>query len=77
MIKHSLFKRQRHKMVKHIQTIHRLLPTNCWSVFDHFVELMRKGLKSGPKRVSDLRSETKGSRFEFGCYLCVEVSSLQ
>ena len=27
--------------------------------------------------VSDLRSETKGSRFEFGCQLCVEVSSLQ
>ena len=27
--------------------------------------------------VSDLRSETKGSRFESGCQLCVEVSSLQ
>ena len=27
--------------------------------------------------VSDLRSETKGSRFEFGCYLYAEVSSLQ
>ena len=27
--------------------------------------------------VSDLRSETKGSRFESGCYLCEEVSSLQ
>ena len=27
--------------------------------------------------VSDLRSETKGSRFEFGCYLCAEMSSLQ
>ena len=26
--------------------------------------------------VSDLRSETKGSRFESGCYLCAEVSSL-
>ena len=29
-------------MVKHIQTIPRLLPTNCLSVFDHFVGL---GLK--------------------------------
>ena len=27
--------------------------------------------------VSDLRSETKGSRLESGCYLCAEVSSLQ
>ena len=27
--------------------------------------------------VSDLRSETKGSRFEPGCKLCAEVSSLQ
>ena len=27
--------------------------------------------------VSDLRSETKGSRFEFGCWLCAEVSSPQ
>ena len=27
--------------------------------------------------VSDLRLETKGSWFEFGCYLCAEVSSLQ
>ena len=27
--------------------------------------------------VSDLRSETKGSRFESGCQLCAEVISLQ
>ena len=27
--------------------------------------------------VSDLRSETKGSCFECGYYLCAEVSSLQ
>ena len=27
--------------------------------------------------VSDLRSETKGSRFESSCYVCAEVSSLQ
>ena len=27
--------------------------------------------------VSDLRSETKGSRFESGCYACAQVSSLQ
>ena len=28
-------------------------------------------------KVRDLSSETKGSRFKPGCYLCVEVSSLQ
>ena len=29
---------------KHIQTIRRLLPTNCLSVFDHFVRLVLKWL---------------------------------
>ena len=32
-------------MVKHTQTIRRLLPTNCLSVIDHFVKLALKGLK--------------------------------
>ena len=32
-------------MVKHTQTFHRPLPTNCWSVIDHFVELVLKRLK--------------------------------
>ena len=31
-------------MVKHTQTIRRQNPTNCLSLFDHFVELMLKGL---------------------------------
>ena len=31
-------------MAKHIQTIRRLLPTNCLSVFDHFVGFAPKGL---------------------------------
>ena len=31
-------------MVKHTQTIRRRLPTNCLSVFDHFVALALKGL---------------------------------
>ena len=31
-------------MVKHTQTIRRLLPKNCLSVFDHFVGLALKGL---------------------------------
>ena len=31
-------------MVKHAETIRRLLPTNCLSVFNHFVGLVLKGL---------------------------------
>ena len=31
-------------MVKHTQTIHRLSPTNCLSVFANFVGLALKGL---------------------------------
>ena len=37
----------------------------------------RRYWKSSWLVVSDLRSETKGSRFESGCQLCAEVSSLQ
>ena len=40
------FKRQPNKMVKHTQLICRLLPTNCLSVFEHFVGLVFKGLNS-------------------------------
>ena len=32
-------------MVKHTQTIRRQQPTNCLSVFDHFVGLALKGLR--------------------------------
>ena len=39
------FKRQPYKIVKHTQTIRRLLPTNCSSVSDHFVGLAFKGLR--------------------------------
>ena len=38
------FKRQPHKIVKHIQTNFRQQPTNCLSVFDHFMVLALKGL---------------------------------
>ena len=33
-------------MIKHTETIRRLLPTNCWIVFDHFVGLVLEGLNS-------------------------------
>ena len=32
-------------MVKQTQTVHRLLPTNCLSAFDHFMGLGFKGIK--------------------------------
>ena len=35
----SFNSRQVNKMVKHTQTIRRLLQTSCLGVFDHFVEL--------------------------------------
>ena len=38
------FKRQPHKMVKHIQIIRRQKPA-CLSVLDHFVGLALKGLR--------------------------------
>ena len=50
--------RQPHQMVKHTQTIRRLLPTNYLSVFDHFVGLSLKGLdyiKSLRNKFADLR----------------------
>ena len=40
------FKQQLHEMVKHTQTIRRLWPTNCLSVFDHFMGSALKGLRA-------------------------------
>ena len=34
-------------MVKHTQTIRRQKPTNCLSLFDHYVGLTLKGLIKG------------------------------
>ena len=44
-------------MVKHTQTIRRLLPTNRLSVFDHFVMLALKGLTKypSPKAIPNYR----------------------
>ena len=41
----STIKCQSHTMVKHTETICRLLPTNYLSVLDHFLGLALKGLK--------------------------------
>ena len=43
-IPNCYFKCQPHKMVKHTQTSRRVLPTNCLSVFDHFVGRVLKEL---------------------------------
>ena len=40
-------------------------------------EWNNRNLRARSLVVSDLRSETKGSELESGCYLCGEVSSLQ
>ena len=46
-------------MVKHNQTIHRLLPTNCLSVFDHFVGLALKGLNNSKVNIVNHEYLTK------------------
>ena len=47
------FKHQSQKIVKHNQTIRRQQLTNCLSVFDHFVGLVLKGLRSDLIRYSN------------------------
>ena len=47
-------------MVKHNQTIRRLLSTNCLSVFEHFVGLTLQGLKH--QNPSEEKKETSGIR---------------
>ena len=41
-------------MVKHTQTIRRKIPTNCLSVFNHFVGLALKGVELTLKGVMSL-----------------------
>ena len=57
----SLFRRQSHKMVKHIQSIRRQETTNYLIVFDHFVpekylegfeEFQRKRLQQTPTLIN-------------------------
>ena len=56
------FKSQPRKTVKHTQTIHRLLPTNCLSVFDHFVGLALKRLT---KRATSYSAKTNALKLIF------------
>ena len=48
-----------HIMVQHAQKIRRLLPTICLSVFDHFVGLALKGLRSVLIRLETIRGAFK------------------
>ena len=45
------FKRQPYKMVKHSYAIRHQQPTNCLSMFYHFVRLALKGLRVEKKKV--------------------------
>ena len=56
-------------MVKHIQTIRRLLATNCLSVFDHSVRLVLKGLRNSFVNKNKSMNEKKyfHSNFRFLC----------
>ena len=46
-------------MINCTQTIRRHLPTNCLSVFDHFVELALKGALSGLRQFLATESPLK------------------
>ena len=49
-------------MVKHTQTIRRLLPTNCLRMFGHFVRLALKGLGKKHLRANHATFVTKEFR---------------
>ena len=57
-------------MVKHTQTIRRLLPTNCLSVFNYFVGLALKGLNKNKKRC-----EFRSLWIIFRWYMTIEISA--
>ena len=50
-------------MVKHTQTIRRLLPTNCLSVFDHFMGLALKGLRIKALKIDYIVKKSYNSIF--------------
>ena len=53
-------------MVKYTQTTRRLFPTNCLSVFDHFVGLALKGLNFLTQVILTLTtSEAKNTAVSF------------
>ena len=62
-------------MVKHTQTIRRQKPTNCLSVFDHFVGLALKGLMSsgrGREKIEKLISVPPSTSYK-NCFQYASV----
>ena len=59
-------------MVKHIKKIRRLLPSNFFSVFDHFVGMVLKGLNY----LNILKVYNKGTRSSIGITLMLLFLSL-
>ena len=61
-------------MVKHTQTIRRQLPTNCLTVFDHFMNLALKGLIISYPSRSSLEACEKPSNIQQiqkpKCFIC-------
>ena len=59
-------------MVKHTQAIYQFLPTNCLSVFDHFVGLAVKGLTVNKntktsKSLTNIKAGVKYKAFDICC----------
>ena len=53
-------------MVKHTQTVRRLLPTICLCVFDHFVGLVLKGLSAARRVKSKNFLAPKSFKLSYG-----------
>ena len=71
-------------MIKHTQSIRGLLPTICFSVFDHFVGLALKSLKKDypasvaqtltkPRKFYIRRSNNKVVSIEIGCIVTADL----
>ena len=57
-------------MVKHTQTIRRLLQTNFLSVFDHFVGSALKGLMNYKKQLNDTIHRNENHRTKITFIFC-------
>ena len=74
--KKTLFKSQNRKMAKHTQTISRLLPTNCSSVFNHFVVFAIKSIvQNGPNSFLEYKTPLKSNTLPVKslsglCFIC-------
>ena len=62
-------------MVKHTQTIRRLLQTNFLSVFDHFVGSALKGLMNYKKQLNDAIHRNENHRIKITFIFCFSWKS--